>query len=62
MRFMMSLKATKDSEAGVPPSTELITAMGRYNEDLVNAGVLLDAGGLHPSSKGVRVNLRRNAS
>jgi hypothetical protein len=55
MRFMVIVKATKDSEAGVMPSTELITAMGKFNEELVKAGILLAADGLHPSSKGARV-------
>jgi hypothetical protein len=55
VRFMMIVKATKDSEAGVMPSQELLTAMGKYNEELVNAGVLLAGEGLHPSSKGARV-------
>jgi hypothetical protein len=55
MRFMILVKADKNSEAGVMPSTELLAAMGKYNEELVKAGVLLDAEGLHPSSKGARV-------
>ena len=55
MRFMMIVKASKESEAGVMPSEELLTAMGRYNEELVEAGVLLAGEGLHPSSKGARV-------
>ena len=55
MRFMMIIKATKDSEAGVMPSNELIAAMTKYNQELVKAGVLLDLSGLHPSSKGFRV-------
>ena len=55
MRFVMLLKATKDSEAGVMPSAELITQMMNYNGELVKAGVLLDAAGLQPSSKGARV-------
>lgn len=55
MRFMVIIKASKDSEAGVLPSAELLAAMGRYNEELVKAGVLLAGEGLHPSSKGVRV-------
>jgi len=52
---MILVKATKDSEAGVMPSQELLAAMGRYNEELVNAGIMLAAEGLHPSSRGVRV-------
>ena len=55
MRFMILVKADANSEAGVMPSTELLTAMGRYNEELVKAGVLLAGEGLHPSSKGARV-------
>ena len=55
MRFMILVKATKESEAGVPPSQELLQAMTAYNEQLVKAGVLLAADGLHPSSKGARV-------
>jgi hypothetical protein len=58
MRFMMILKASKNSEAGVMPSAELLTAMGHYNQTLINAGVLLDAAGLQASSKGVRVDFR----
>ena len=55
MKFMMIVKASKDSEAGVMPSEELISAMGKYNEELVKAGVLVDAAGLQPSSKGARI-------
>ena len=55
MRFMMLTKANEDTEAGVMPSEEEIAAMGEYNEELVKAGVLLEAEGLHPSSKGARV-------
>ncbi|MEX2315853.1 MAG: YciI family protein [Pirellulales bacterium] len=55
MRFMVIVKATKDSEAGVMPSTELLSAMGQYNEALAKAGVLEAGEGLHPSSKGVRI-------
>ncbi|TMJ06890.1 MAG: YciI family protein [Bacillati bacterium ANGP1] len=55
MRFMVIVKANKDSEAGVLPSTEILTAMGKFNEELVKAGVMLAGEGLHPSSKGVRV-------
>jgi hypothetical protein len=55
MRFMMLVKANEDSEAGIMPSQELVAAMGRYNEELVKAGVLLAAEGLHASSKGARV-------
>jgi hypothetical protein len=55
MRFMVMVKANSDSEAGVLPSEELLTEMGRYNEELVKAGVMLAGEGLHPSSKGARV-------
>jgi hypothetical protein len=55
MRVMVIVKATKDSEAGVMPSTELLEAMGKYNEQLVSAGVMLAGEGLHPSSGGKRV-------
>jgi hypothetical protein len=55
MRVMVFVKANKDSEAGVMPGTEIIAAMGKFNEDLVKAGVMLAGGGLHPSSKGARV-------
>ncbi|MBU6961559.1 YciI family protein [Pseudomonas sp. CVAP len=55
MRFMIIIKASQDSEAGVMPSQELLTAMGNYNEELVKAGILLGGEGLHPSSKGTRV-------
>jgi hypothetical protein len=55
MKFMMIVKASKDSEAGKMPSEELLSAMGKYNEELMKAGVLLDGAGLHPSSKGTRI-------
>jgi hypothetical protein len=55
MRVMVLVKANEDSEAGVPPSTELLTEMGKFNEELVKAGIMLDGEGLHPSSKGVRI-------
>ena len=55
MRFMVLVKASKDSEAGVMPDTKLLTEMGKYNEELVKAGIFLAGEGLHPSSKGVRV-------
>jgi hypothetical protein len=55
MRFMLLVKADKDSEAGVMPSEELLTAMMKYNEELVKAGILLAGEGLQPSSKGARV-------
>src|SRR5205823_1916776 len=55
MRFMILVKADKNSEAGVMPSEKLLADMGKYNEQLVKAGVMLAADGLHPSSKGKRV-------
>jgi hypothetical protein len=55
MRFMIIVKATKDSEAGVMPSEEMLAAMAKYNEELVKAGVMLDGAGLQSSSKGARV-------
>lgn len=55
MRFMMIVKASKDSEAGVMPTNELISEMTKYNEALVNAGIMLDGSGLQPSSKGARI-------
>ena len=55
MRCMVIVKANKESEAGILPSTEILTAMGKYNEELVKAGVLLGMEGLQPSSKGARV-------
>ena len=55
MKFMVIVKADKDSEAGLMPSKELLTQMGNYNEELVKAGVMLEGEGLHPTSKGVRV-------
>jgi hypothetical protein len=55
MRFMMMIKANKDSEAGMLPSRELVAAMGDYNEEMARAGVLLAGEGLHPSSRGARI-------
>ena len=55
MRFMVLVKANKDSEAGVMPTEKMLTDMGNFNEELVKAGVMLEGEGLHPSSKGVRV-------
>ena len=55
MRFLVMVKATKDSETGKMPSTKLLEEMGKFNEELVKAGIMLAAEGLHPSSKGVRV-------
>lgn len=60
MRVMVIVKATKDSEAGVMPSEELLTAMGKYNEELVKAGVMLAGEGLHPSVRGRRVAFSGN--
>ncbi len=57
MRCMILIKATADSEAGTLPGEELLVAMGRYNEELVKAGVMLAGEGLHPSSRGKRVRL-----
>ena len=55
MRFMVIVKASKDSEAGVMPSTEMLTAMGKFNEEMVKAGVMEAGEGLHPTSKGARI-------
>jgi hypothetical protein len=55
MRFMILVKANKDTEAGVMPDERLLTAMGNYNEELVKAGVMVSGEGLHPSSRGARV-------
>lgn len=55
MRFMILVKATRDSEAGVMPSEQLLAEMGNFNEELVKAGVMLSGDGLHPSAKGARV-------
>ena len=55
MRFMLMVKADKNSEAGVMPDEKLLAEMGKYNEEMAKAGVLLDGEGLHPSSKGARV-------
>ena len=60
MRFMVIVKATKESEAGVMPSTQLLTEMGKFNEELVKAGVMLAGEGLQPSSKGARVRFSGN--
>ncbi len=56
MRFMILVKATKDSEAGAMPEEKLLAEMGRYHEELSKAGALLDGSGLHPSSKGWRIH------
>jgi hypothetical protein len=58
MRFMMIVKASRDSEAGKMPSEELLTAMGKYNEELMKAGVLVDLSGLQSSAKGARIKFR----
>jgi hypothetical protein len=55
MRVMVLVKATKDSEAGIMPTTELLEAMGKYNEELIKAGIMQAGEGLHPSAKGKRV-------
>jgi hypothetical protein len=55
MRFMILVKATKESEAGGMPDKQLLADMGKFNEELVNAGIMLEGEGLHPSSKGARV-------
>lgn len=55
MRFMILVKATKASEAGVMPSPQLLADMGKFNQELIEAGVMLDGGGLQPTSKGARV-------
>lgn len=55
MRFMVIVKASRDTEAGVMPSTELLAAMGKFNEELVKAGMLEAGEGLHPTSKGARI-------
>ena len=60
MRFMVMIKATNDSEAGVMPSRELIQAMGRYNEELLKAGLLQSGDGLQPSTKGARIQFKRD--
>ena len=62
MRFMVMIKANRQTEAGEMPSEEVLAAMGRYNEELSNAGVLLGGEGLHPSSKGVRVSFANGQS
>ncbi|WP_417309158.1 YciI family protein [Devosia sp.] len=57
MRFMVLVKASPESEAGQMPSQDELMAMGKYNEELVKAGVMLDGGGLHPSSKAARIHI-----
>src|SRR3954453_17877356 len=58
MRFIVMVKATKESEAGQMPSEQLLREMGNFNEELVKAGIMLSGEGLHPSSKGARVRFR----
>ena len=60
MRFMILVKATKDSEAGAMPDRKLLADMGKFNEELVKAGIMLEGEGLHPSSKGARVKFSGN--
>ena len=60
MRFMVMVKATKDSEAGVMPTEEGLAAMAKFNEEMVKAGVMLDGNGLQPSSKGARVRFAKS--
>jgi hypothetical protein len=62
MRCLVIVKANPESEAGIMPSTELLTAMGKYNEELVKAGIMLAGEGLHPSSKGKRVKFNGGKS
>ena len=60
MRFIVFVKATKDSEAGLMPSEEMLGAMAKFNEEMIKAGVMLDGNGLQPSSKGARVRFEGN--
>ena len=60
MRFMVIVKASKDSEAGIMPSEELLGAMAKFNEEMVKAGIMLDGAGLHPSTKGARIRIEGN--
>ena len=62
MRVMVIIKATKNSEAGVMPGEQLLTEMGNFNEELVNAGIMKAGEGLHPTSKGVRVRFTGNTT
>ncbi|MBS0196525.1 MAG: YciI family protein [Planctomycetes bacterium] len=61
MRVMVIVKATKDSEAGVMPTPELLQQMGKFNEELIKAGIMLDGAGLNPTSKGARVRFSGSA-
>jgi len=60
MRFRVIVKASKDSEAGIMPSEELLGAMAKFNEEMVKAGIMLDGAGLQPSSKGARIRIEGN--
>ncbi|HTL37261.1 MAG TPA: YciI family protein [Kofleriaceae bacterium] len=60
MRFVVMVKASKDSEAGIPPDQKMLAAMGKFNEELVRAGVMLSGEGLKPSSKGARIRFDKN--
>ncbi|MEP7366906.1 MAG: YciI family protein [Acidobacteriota bacterium] len=60
MRFMMIVKASKDSEAGVMPEPELLEAMGKFNQEMISAGVMLDGAGLQSSAKGARVRIGKD--
>ena len=60
MRFMVIVKASKDSEGGIMPSEELLGEMAKFNEEMVKAGIMLDGAGLHPSSKGARIKIDGN--
>ena len=62
MRFMVIVKASKDSEAGKMPSEEMLAAMGRFNEELVKAGVMVDGAGLQSSAKGARITFKGKAA
>ena len=59
MRFMMIVKADKNYEAGAPPTPELMAAIGKLSEEMIPAGILLDSGGLLPSARGARINVRQ---
>src|SRR4051812_11912798 len=62
MRFMVIVKATKDSEVGKMPSEEMLAAMGKFNEEMVKAGIMLDGAGLRPTSQGARIRFTGNKS
>lgn len=61
MRFMVQVRATRDSEAGIMPNRELVEAMGKFNEEMMKAGVMLAGEGLHPSSQGARISFAGGA-